>query len=295
MNIISWDVGIVHLAYCVLNYDIKTTEIKIIDWDNINLLEDENTETLCCGNTKKDKCCKKAYYKMCINENKIYGFCKVHSSQSENYCPKEAKVSINHICQYINSKNIKCNKKSKYLYAKKHLCTKHYKMKLEDIKLKVIKKKSSSSYPTAMLQLKLINKLDTLIDKFTQYNIKEVIIENQPSMKNPKMKSIANTLFDYFMIRGYVDNVYQSDIKLVKFICPSNKLKVNNDNTIEIFKANKQSGKKYKLTKDLSIEYTKKLLEGDQERLSFLNTFKKKDDLCDCYLQGCYYLKFIRK
>ena len=50
------------------------------------------------------------------------------------------------------------------------------------------------------------------------------------------------------------------DIKLVRFMCPSNKLKVNNNNTIEVFKANKDSKKKYKLTKALGIQYTKQLL-----------------------------------
>lgn len=294
MNIISWDVGIIHLAYCVLNYDIENDQIKIIDWDNINLLEDETKEIICCGDTKKGKCIKKAYYSLC-NGKSSYGFCKTHSGQADQYYPKKAKESSNRTCQYVTSKGTSCDKKCKFLFAKLHLCNKHYKCKLEDVKLKVIKKKSSNKYPTSLLQIKLIKKLDSLIKKFSTYNIQEVIIENQPSKKNQRMKSISNTLFDYFLIRGYIDNSYESEIKLVKFICPSNKLKMNNDNTIEIFKANKNPGKKYKLTKDLSIQYTKKLLENDDDHLTFLNTFKKKDDLCDCYLQGLYYLKFIRK
>ena len=113
-------------------------------------------------------------------------------------------------------------------------------------------------------------------------------------MKNPKMKAIASTLFDYFMIRGYVDKVHQLDIQLVRFMCPSNKLKVNNDNTIEVFKANKNEKQKYKLTKALGIQYTKQLLNSDEEQLDYLDLYKKKDDICDAYLQGRYYLECIK-
>ena len=150
-------------------------------------------------------------------------------------------------------------------------------------------------FPTAILQLNLIKRLDNLMEHFSKLKIEEVIIENQPSIKNPKMKSIANTLFDYFMIRGYVDKIYNINIKQIKFICPSNKLKINKNNTIEIFKANKNSKEKYKLTKQLSIIYTKQLLKNDPIQLEYLDLYTKQDDLCDAYLQGRYYLEFIKK
>ncbi|AGF85389.1 junction resolvase [Moumouvirus goulette] len=149
-------------------------------------------------------------------------------------------------------------------------------------------------FPTSQLQLNLVKKLDELSEHFAKLKIQEVIIENQPSQKNPKMKSIANTLFDYFMIRGYIDKIHDMNIQLVKFMCPSNKLKVNNDNTLEVFKANKDSKKKYKLTKNLSIEYTRKLLSNDKDQLDYLSLHQKEDDMCDAYLQGRYYLEFIR-
>jgi len=103
------------------------------------------------------------------------------------------------------------------------------------------------------------------------------------------MKSIACTLFDYFMIRCYVDR--KININLIKFIRPSNKLMVNNKNTLEVFKQNKDKSKVYKLTKQLGIQYTKQLLSDDSEQIKYLELFKKKDDLCDAYLQGVHYLK----
>ena len=50
----------------------------------------------------------------------------------------------------------------------------------------------------------------------------------------------------------------------------------------------------YKLTKDLSIQYTKQLLKNDVEHQNILNFYEKKDDMCDAYLQGRYYLEFIK-
>jgi len=151
-----------------------------------------------------------------------------------------------------------------------------------------IKNKTNPS--TADLQLSLIQYLDENMDKFIQYNINKVIIENQPAIKNPKMKSIASTLFDYFMIRGIIDK--KINLECVKFINPSNKLKLNDP---DIYAAIKQQleqaspSQRYRLTKKLSIEYTTKLIQSTSFEQYFQSN-KKKDDLADCYLQGRYCL-----
>ena len=68
-------------------------------------------------------------------------------------------------------------------------------------------------------------------------NVDHVVIENQPSLKNPKMKSVAETLYAWFLMRGQIDSV--NPIKNLTYMCPSNKLKVNNDNTLCILKKSK--------------------------------------------------------
>jgi len=105
------------------------------------------------------------------------------------------------------------------------------------------------------------------------------------------MKSISNTLFDYFMIRGYVDKVHELDVKLVRFMCPSNKLKIGKNNKIEKSVSDKT---KYKLTKAMAIDYTRQLLHKDKDQLEYLDLHTKQDDMCDAYLQGRYYLECIR-
>ena len=316
MRIVSWDVGVIHLAYCVLDFSETKdqTIVEIIDWDVINLIEDERIKMECCGHMKTKKgepmktCNKNATYVLNTGDNKSYGFCKTHLKQCTEYWSSKktakmfTKITPSHTCSYVKTDNTECGKVCKYRFndngTKQYYCTVHYKSllnkKTKEYSPQPIRNLIVKKYQTAYLQLNLVKKLDTLAKHFAKLKIEEVIIENQPSQKNPKMKSISNTLFDYFMIRGYVDKIHNMEIELVRFMCPSNKLKVNNDNTIEVFKSNKDSTKKYKLTKALSIQYTKKLLEEDDEQLEYLDLYKKKDDICDAYLQGRYYLEFIK-
>jgi hypothetical protein len=332
MIIISWDVGIIHLAYCILSFEKNDDDdqyhIDILDWDNINLVEDDRIELICQGkkkakkNVDADVCGKKAsYYLTQSGEHKksYIGFCKTHLNQTSEYWTQEDTHKLfseihdykkkQNPCSFVKKSGEHCGKTSRYFYdsgenknSKKSLeclCMAHYKSVLnrrikedgpQQIKNIIVKK-----YPTAQLQLNLINKLDSLMKHFSGLGIQHVIIENQPSYNNPKMKSISNTLFDYFMIRGYVDKIHNIDIQLVKFMSPSNKLRVDEKNTIKVFKRNKKINKKYKITKGLGIQYTKQLLSNDQTHLDYLDLYEKKDDLCDAYLQGRYYLEFDEK
>lgn len=308
MKIISWDVGVIHLAYCVLDYAVSNekTKVNILDWDEINLIEDDRVKLSCCGLQKGDKVCGKNARYYLRTPTETFGYCKTHLEQHKekwresktkklfSECDSECK------CTYKKKDGSECGKAAKVSCQLENdtFCTAHGKsalnQRIKEFSPAPIKNLVVKKFPTAQLQLNLINKLDKLCKKFADLGIEEVVIENQPSVKNPKMKSIANTLFDYFMIRGYIDHLHKLDIKLVRFMCPSNKLKVNNDNTIEVFKNNGDSKQKYKLTKALGIKYTKQLLKKSQQWLDHLETYKKQDDLCDAYLQGRYYLEFIR-
>lgn len=297
MIIISWDVGVIHLAYCVIKYDDNIW--SILDWDVINLIENDIIQLLCCGETNKQKICgKKACYVLDNN-----GYCKTHLKQIDqkkikNKVKKLFKTYSNtERCTHINTKGNKCDKKTHYRHDKNYYCNFHYRVNLAKLINEAlpqqINNKIVRNFPTVQLQINLIKELDKRATKFSQLNIQEVIIENQPALRNPKMKSIANTIFDYFLIRAQIDKAFDFNIKLVRFICPSNKLKVNADNTLEVFKNNKDNRIKYKLTKQLGIQYTKQLIENDQKYCDHLNKYKKKDDLCDAFLQGLYYLMYI--
>jgi|TARA_B100000085_G_scaffold281844_1_gene309183 hypothetical protein len=106
------------------------------------------------------------------------------------------------------------------------------------------------------------------------HNIDIVIIENQPCMKNPQMKSMQMIIFTYFCLNN----------KNVKFISASQKMKfcskkgwVNLDN----IKGD------YKKTKQCSIDIVSKYILDKEHHI--WNSSKKKDDLADVILQAFAY------
>lgn len=144
-------------------------------------------------------------------------------------------------------------------------------------------------------------------------NVDIVIIENQPCLKNPQMKSIQMILYSYFLILGKVigSEKTTSYIDKIEFCSASNKLKIydgpeiileekksrkkiNNDiNDDNIIK--KSSSVKYADKKKLAIEHAKYYLEKNIDYKVFFNEHKKKDDLSDSFLQGLYYINKLTK
>ena len=71
MRILSWDVGIKNLAYCLIDSNDK---INIVEWGIINLLEESNCR--CYGfinsDNSKNKCTKKPLYEYVNGLDKYY-------------------------------------------------------------------------------------------------------------------------------------------------------------------------------------------------------------------------------
>ena len=133
-----------------------------------------------------------------------------------------------------------------------------------------------------------------LQDEFLEENITEVLLENQPVLKNPVMKSIQILIMGFFK---YESVILGREIKLIKLINASNKLKLGKkliqfNESEDILKIKS----KYNRNKKLAILYTNYFLE--KELYSYYNKYntlfnehKKKDDLSDAFLQGLYYIK----
>ena len=242
IKILSFDVGIKNLAYCILSLD--NNQYNIYNWGIINLTEDiidnnnnSNIETEFIMNYKKIK----------INELKDY--MKKYGINIEG----KKKDLINNCESFLKSKKLLKLKKCKN-------------MKLSDIG----------------------KTLYTNLDKYKDFhNVDYILIENQPVLKNPTMKSIQIMIFSYFIMKNFVDNDNNviSDILLIS---ARNKLKVYDGPDItNNFKLSNQ----YALTKKLAIEYCKYMINHDKEKLDFFLNHSKKDDLADSFLQGAYYLK----
>ena len=232
MKILSWDVGIYNLSYCILEKNETDGKINIIKWDIINLVDNDK-----------------------------------------------------------------------------------------------MKKNKTELFENIPIKLQEINEL---------LNVDYVVIENQPSLKNPQMKSIQMILYSYFIILGKAVNFGEfKNIKNIDFCSASNKLKVYdgpkivfqekvkkppklkkgeiappipepvvqenivkdeegdeivNTDVVEVSK--KKATLKYADKKKLAISHAQYYVDNTFTTYKdFFSSHKKKDDLADSLLQGLYYIK----
>ena len=171
----------------------------------------------------------------------------------------------------------------------------------EDNKLRIIKwdiikiledNEKCKGFPLDELTKRLYKQLNS---HFYSYNITKVLLENQPVLKNPVMKSVQMIVFSFFQYQAIL---LAREINTIKLINASNKLKVgktfteinNNEDIIKI-------KSKYTRNKKFAIEYTYKILQDRIENFETLIEYfkenKKRDDLADAFLQGMYYIDFV--
>lgn len=124
----------------------------------------------------------------------------------------------------------------------------------------------------------LINAMDELVlndlDSHTTFT---VLIENQPVMKAPTMKSIQMILYTYFQVLAIHESL-NITITLVSAMKKNSFMKS---------KGYDVKSKNYKSNKDNSMKYVEEYLNSnnDTNNLDILRSFKKKDDMCDALIQ----------
>ena len=158
MKIISYDVGIKNLAYCICDENMK-----IIKWDIIDLLNVDNKCSFCDNNADL------LFYK--------YKLCKDHKKKVEELKePSTEKIDKDDKCT-VCKKNAKCKLGNAFFcnLHRKSFETKNYKIKETNV--------SCDKISTAQFKYNLVTALDQL-PELTE--IDTVLIENQPSFKNPK-------------------------------------------------------------------------------------------------------------
>ena len=296
MRVLSWDVGIINLAFCLLEFDETTKKWEIINWDIINLTNRDSMKCYDCGANP-------SFYQE-LYENPIKYTCKNHMKKIVQ-TPPEFNSLFNIIeseipdCNCSFAGQVKCEKKIKFTFQNNsNYCTTHakvlYKKLANNYKLKPFSKKAVRNISLDVLRLTLIKNLEAKSDLLSA-NI--VVIENQPTLKNPRMKAISSTVYDYYLIRGIIDKeLTKSNIETVRYMCPSNKLKLANEgDTQSLIKLKGDESKTYKLTKSLAIKYCQELIKPYENWINKLSSHKKKDDLADCFLQGLYLIMTLKK
>ena len=259
--IISIDVGIKNLSFCVLCKDNE----EIIKWDVLDLSTVDD----------KPKCCQKMKTKVC-GKNATY----THGGKAF-YCGTHAKSCSVDIAPEIYYKI----KKSKRV-AKKWISElqNHFSLKnssetdlIEHTYLNCLTKLDKATSASDMDLIEIGKNMSKSLQ--AEINIGEidtVLIENQISPIANRMKCIQGMITQFFIEHG----VYN-----IHFVSSSNKLK-HFDVPKKTYKERKSSG----------ITVMSDLLK--QDKLKKWNTIfashKKKDDLADSYMQGLWFVRYVK-
>ncbi len=310
MRLLSIDVGIKNLSFCLFDINESNKSKTIVRWDNINLTEKETA--LCCfidnqttltskKKVKKDlpttnnvSCDKPAKFK--------YGtscYCLKHAKKVENIMimPTELKPSVlnkkkvadviaickKYFIQVSESNNNKILKKQDYLDAIANFVSNKCFQPIEGVA-------NASKVDLVTIGKNIQHRFDNLFKE----PLDKIIIENQIGPLANKMKTIQGMLSQYFIMKN--NNID------IEFISATNKLKglVTNSNTNDtntIIENNKKKDigdkKEYKKRKNLGIETCLQLINNEENFApwkNFVEKHSKKDDLSDCFLQGIWYI-----
>jgi len=292
MRVISFDIGIKNMAYCILDV---SGQLVIKDWSVLNLMAAEPITQVCtCSTSNKSK--KNPIVKPCTRLAK-------YTKNGKFYCDKHAKSETQFMLpakQYLST-GLKKQKIQELIHlGKKHgleNLAEQKKDKLIEILVNFFENrcyenitmaKSKTAGETDLIQIG--KNMKEQLDKIDGIEtIDYVVIENQISPIATRMKTIQGMLAQYFIMkvpRCHIEFVSSSH-KLKQFVGLENKEKSTLENTIitNSYKEHKKDG----------IFYCQNIVEKNTElsgsQLFAESPSKKKDDLADCFLQGLWYLK----
>lgn len=148
---------------------------------------------------------------------------------------------------------------------------------------------------TESLVTSLIKKVRGLFDGL---DLDVVVIENQPVLKNPVMKTLQVALYTMFLQRRVLS---PNDIGAVRLYSASNKLKLGKLLSKDEIKEIEERPDIAKITtaynrrKKLSVAFTRSLIDrgyitfADEVQRQRLEGKAKADDMCDALLQGVHF------
>ena len=270
MKILSIDVGIKNLAFCLFDKSPTAEQFKVTKWDIIDISEQENT--IICGFVEKNEICNKpAKFK---KDDKCY--CLKHSKKQQILIPTSEQKSsfinkqkIQKLYEIAESQNIKYEPKIKKADLIK-LINEHINLKY----FQTIESKKAADVDLFNIGLNIKTKFNKLFEN--EGKIDYVIIENQIGPLAIRMKTIQGMIVQYFIMSNL-------NVEHIEFISASNKLK----------DCDVKDKSKYSDRKKLGIAKCLELITTDfrfSEHVDYFNKHKKKDDLSDSFLQGIWFI-----
>jgi hypothetical protein len=277
MMILSFDVGIKNLAYCLISINLEKQQekqddnifLQILKWDVIDLSTTTTTTELV--ETTLKQCCKcKKNASFCTNSNAIL------SEDVKKYCKKHAEETQLPMYTRLLKSNSK-NGHNPYL-----------------IPLSVINKKiSCNKIDIVDLGKNLKSHFDSIFKEYID-KIDAIIIENQIGNLAGRMNVLQGMISQYFIMK---------DLTRIEFISATNKLKLfkgviqnqtpQTQTQTELENIIDTEKKLYKMRKDAGKKVCRSLLLFYHNLSIWIKDYdkhKKRDDLADCFLQGYYYM-----
>ena len=262
--LLSIDVGIKNLAYCLLDTQkqVNTGTIeKIIAWDVINL----------CGTDPNCSECKK----VAKFAHKTKYYCAAHAKKSGLRLPS-ANFSLKKIkkLKLVDLQKIITDYSIPSEAVKKEELVKIVLSFMEEKMLSSVSSAKANDMDLIEIGIAMRKAFDSELKSHLS-TITHIAIENQISPIANRMKTLQGMIAQYFIM---------NDITQITFVSAANKLKGHMDieTDISTYAARKKEG----------IHVTLKLLnERFPEWLSHFTQHKKKDDLADAFLQGNWVAK----
>jgi len=323
---IGWDIGIKNLAYCIIEpinilnsedtFKINGNYYKIHKWADISLVSQiennlqnagevrhlNNALKCCCPKNDKlnaPECGNTASYchETLSTTGEYRGYCKTHFKKSGIERMPDIQVKK---CYMIDcsSRVHQVLKSHIYTgYCKKHVneMIKTGSKTLDDF-FNLNKAKTTAKIDINHLGIALFQELDKIKTDILTPDI--ILLENQPVLKNPTMKSMQMFLYSYYLIRNMETNAtgnmninnktlqcYTASKKLdmIKFFPEIQQKKIND--TLASVKNNYQKNKKQSI---MMVEY---LLTENPKWLEFFKKHNKQDDLADSLLMTLHYFE----
>ena len=301
-KVLSFDVGIKNLAYCL--FEKTATKWSIADWKVIDLRggAEPKAETPLCGfvgRTKKSVpgkiCGKHAKYTkrdgfFCEKHARLHPEYKIPSKEHSATALRKLKIAeVSSLYRDLISpaetpaplKSVMVDQLVAY-YASRSFDS-----------LPSSPTKSAKEVDLVSIGRAIKRELDAMAGHFR--GLRYVLIENQISPIASRMKTVQGMLTQYFIMRSTPEQFID-----IRFISSANKLSDKPKRTPGATPGETPEGESeastpssYRANKRAGVEYCEAYLQANPEWREWEKELKtpKKDDLADSFLQGIWFLK----